>query len=371
MADFVPGFEIQELTGEQRRLSLLGRALPYQSYELEGSMRAEVTWYPGNPIATIQLLGAEEKPTTVKGMWKDRFLGSVTPDGQPVEPTAVALWQGAQVASTRALVAAVEQLRLSGQLLEVTWGETVRSGILTRFKQTWPRFEECEWEMEFTWISRGEQPQPTSAPPSTQAPQDFAGEVSVAVQAMRADIEEPDVATFADIIGDLLAAIDRLESQVQEIQDAVQNGVDQVLSPLQVMRRAIGAVNRMKQAAADIVDTCANVPAQFVEEGGGAYTDFGAALNCDAFLRAFQENARAVQLACAEQDEALRASATATSVTDVFIASQDMDLRNVSVQYYGTQDQWTYLKAYNGLDSSKLTAGTVVLIPVLSYGEEA
>ena len=42
----------------QMSLTLQGRALPYQGLELEGTMRAELTWYPGNGVASVQMLGA-------------------------------------------------------------------------------------------------------------------------------------------------------------------------------------------------------------------------------------------------------------------------------------------------------------------------
>jgi len=67
-------FSIRELTGDKRTLDLRTRALPYRPLTFTGTMRAEFTAYPGNPVRTAQVLGASEEDTTVKGYWKDRFI---------------------------------------------------------------------------------------------------------------------------------------------------------------------------------------------------------------------------------------------------------------------------------------------------------
>src|SRR5262245_24990140 len=73
-------FTIEELSTEDVRknrvVRLIGRALPYRPITFSGTMRHDITWYPGNPEATIQVLGAAEDPTTINGRWSDRWLGS-------------------------------------------------------------------------------------------------------------------------------------------------------------------------------------------------------------------------------------------------------------------------------------------------------
>ena len=67
-------FIIREITGLQRVLELQGRAMPYRGLKVGGDMRAEVTWYPGSPVGSLQILGPKEGETTIHGTWKDRFI---------------------------------------------------------------------------------------------------------------------------------------------------------------------------------------------------------------------------------------------------------------------------------------------------------
>ena len=55
-------------------LNLTRRALPYRPFTLKGSQRNEITWYPGNPIGSLQVLGPTESDTSVSGVWKDVFI---------------------------------------------------------------------------------------------------------------------------------------------------------------------------------------------------------------------------------------------------------------------------------------------------------
>ena len=58
--DLVSFFQVEELTGDKRVLRLSGRALPYRPFELSGTQRHSVEWYPGSPIGTLQVYGAKE-----------------------------------------------------------------------------------------------------------------------------------------------------------------------------------------------------------------------------------------------------------------------------------------------------------------------
>src|SRR5581483_8157524 len=178
-------FTIHELTGDGRTLDLQGRCLPYKGYQLKGKMRAEFTWYPGNAVASVQMLGAKEEPSTVKGTWKDRFIRSTDDNGFPVTNTGIALLNGQQLADAEAVINAMDSFRLAGQLLEVTWDGTVRRGIMSDFTQNWLRHEVVEWEVTFDWVSRGENEQPiTFAKPVDST--SFAGQLKTLVDNLTA-----------------------------------------------------------------------------------------------------------------------------------------------------------------------------------------
>jgi hypothetical protein len=348
-------------------LTLIGRALPYQGFELEGSMRMETTWYPGNAVATVQMLGAEEKPTTIKGMWKDKFLRSTTDDNVSVEPTAVARLNDQAVADVDSLVTAVERMRLAGRLVKVTWGTKVRIGILTRFKQNWIRFEDLDWEMEFQWISRGEKQSPvtSSVPPEADS---FAKTMATAFARLSAAI---DTATLQfqvveDFMSQVNDAVSIIDSASQEMTSAVSNATQLISAPQDAGSRALAAAESIKEQASAIVTTVeAFPPLELVKTSTPEALDLGDALQADTFSREIKASARSLQAIASAQGDDLRASLDIDALLAVFIARGPMDLRDVSQRYYSTPDQWRRLLSYNQFASSAIEAGVMVLVPKL------
>lgn len=355
-------FTIRELTGDKRTLVLAGRALPYQPLTYEGKMRAEFTHYSGLPVATIQMLGAMEGPSTFNGMWKDRFLKSVTDAGALNDPEAVALFNGVQVEDARALVDALDSIRLAGQLLEVTWDTIIRHGVLTAFRLTWARREDVEWSAEFTWSSRGETPSPVAIP-ATPAVDDLAARARTLFEqisdAARSTFQVSDF--FASTIGGLLV---RIDEAITVIEDGANGAAALILTPVEAGTRVLAAVQTIKDASVEVIATIESTPASAVRTVAdvGELT-FGQVLEAESFTWGLKESARDLRTLAAEEGDRLRHSTQQADVQASFTAREDMDLRQVSTLYFGNPDEWRRLAAYNGLQSSRLAAGQLVLIP--------
>lgn len=377
MADGVSSFTIRELTGEQRTLFLAGRALPYQPFTLEGTQRAEFTRYPGNPVASVQMLGADEGNTTLTGMWKDRFIKPTTADGAPVTPEGVALWNGQQVRDVRSLVDAVEQIRLAGQLVEVAWNNIVRHGILTRFRQSWVRLEDLNWEMDFGWISRGQAEQPVTVvvPPS---PEEYAAKLRSLYTRLEDAITESTafrkVKGFLDTVNQFAEEMNRA---VEELESVAVSATQLVLTPVEAGRRLLATTNSiianaqgLKDAvAATAVNEIGFVSAEVATLTGSDEMTFGTSLEVAQYARSVANAASSVAWYAAERADVFRNFINEEDLLAVFIARENTDLRNVSSAYYGTSDNWRRLLQYNGFRSSRLIAGDVVLVPKLLDGD--
>lgn len=362
-------FVIEELAGERRTLELRGRALPYADLTLEGKMRADFTWYPGNPTATVQMLGAEEAPTTVTGMWKDRFIRSTDFFGSRAEtPAAVALWNGQQVEDALALTRAVDQIRLGGQLLRVTWDEQVREGVLVRFRQRWKRREDVEWEMEFQWSSRGEPKQPVTfvVVPTVD---DLAARLRERVNTLLG-LAEP-VFQARDFF---MRALERnlldIESAAFDVEVAAQQVDLTLASPEAAARRVLAAAESVKGSAAGIVELVDAQPTREIENvADTSEQGLGRALFVDSWARDLRREARRLELLTAEEVDRLRALIDDDDLIAAFVARADSDLREVAQTYYGDQSEWRRLRRYNRLRSSRLIAGDLVLVPKLVRGD--
>jgi hypothetical protein len=375
-------FKLTELTGERRTLELGGRALPKDTFTLEGKQRAEFTWYPGNPRASVQMLGTEESPSTLSGYWKDRFLKTTTAAGIDVDsPQAMALWNGQRPEDALALTLAVEQLRLGGQLLQMKWDEQVREGILLRFKQTWHRREDVEWEMEFQWTSRGEPAQPT-----TFAVTPAVDTVSTTLRAKTDDLLEKAAPVF-EVVAGFNRALDNLLNEIDAAASSVSstavNLAGLISTPQDAVKRVLSSVVTMKESAGKVVSLVDSVPAMLIENDAAlrlqaaevantpVVAEVGNTMRVTTWVRGVRAAARSLELVAAEEMEKLRALLNMDDLLAAFIARDNSDLRDVSMEYYGTQEQWRRLRSYNRFRSSRLIAGDLVLVPKLTYKDRA
>lgn len=410
---------ISELTGPRNTLELRGRALPYRPLPLEGGMRAEFTWYPGNPVATVQMLGADEKATTINGMWKDRFLRSISDIGVPilVGRTAVATLNGRQVADVRSLVRVVDGFRLRGQLLEFRWDEQIRHGILLRFRSTWQRREDVEWEMEFGWVSRGEPITPIAfSPPIPNI--DISNRINDAIEGLRTVATAP-FALVTTVSGEITNILEVMSSAGAALNDIAGKATQAILSPLDVARSTLAAIQTVKAQADAMRDLMESVPARAMRQAstietlasrvvaggtisttettvqtqGGEATTVGVsvvgataalkttsrtqtsgiaaitheeAIEAEAYRRSVKEEARSVRNIAAIREQELEAQTTRVPNVTAFAVAEDDDLRDVATRFYGNPEEWKRLLTYNNLSTSKLSAGQILLVPPLN-----
>ncbi len=138
-------FSIEVLEGSSTGLiiPLTGRSAPYGA-GAEGSIsfgtkqRTKLVWNQGNPNATHLIFGPTLDPTTINGIWKERFLG----EDVPID-----------------LVETFESLASRGLQVRVTWQTIERIGIITSF--VWMPgnptggLTDISWSTTFEWSRSG------------------------------------------------------------------------------------------------------------------------------------------------------------------------------------------------------------------------
>lgn len=381
-------FSIVNVTGQEpMELKLRGRALPYRPIDFEGTMRADFSWYPGNAVASIQMLGAEEKSTAIRGMWKDKFVKQVTDNGIPISNSGIALFNELVLFDTKAIADAVDKMRLSGQLLHVEWDDFVRVGILMRFRQTWHRREDMEWEMEFQWVSRGEVQTPAVLPLSA-TPQSFAEQLRAGVDRLVAAMQPPSFPVVEQFTSQIDALISEIDDACIEVENAVQSSIDQIISPIDAAERTLAATETVVTASSQIVGIVESFPPLDIiksvalptpgdadveppEESAFALSaspiGLGAALVSTTYARGIKGAARALELTSTEQADTLRSTVRQETLLASFVARGPMDLRDISQKYYNTPDAWRRLLSFNNLDSSRVQAGSLILVPKIMF----
>jgi hypothetical protein len=362
-------FTIQELSSQTgnagaNSLVLAGRALPHRPYRLSGEMRAESTWYPGRPAATLQMLGAKENESTIGGWWKDRFIKPTTDFGTTVQPSGIAEANGVQVADVMALAKFVDAIRRRGQLIEVTWDELTRQGYLRKFEQNWHRREDLEWEITFEWIS-----QEKTLPPVGFHTQFSQSDLLANLQTALTSIQAAAIAPFQTIEA-FNNAIDVATSQLSDAVDSIANASANIataaLSPVDAARRTLSALNSIVDGSNEIIDAVQNVPPLALINSPIDVLGEGDALLASSFGRGLIRSAQNSRSIAADNIDQFRVQAEQQDVIAVFTARDVQDLRSISTQFYGTQEEWKRIMQFNGLSTSQLTAGEVVFVPRLT-----
>jgi len=371
---FIGPFEISELTGPRRTLRLAGRALPYKPYSLTGSQRVELTWYPGNPEATAQVLGAKEETASIRGMWKDRFLSEL-PSGEvddPANPTPATL-DGVSLSGAFQLVETVDAIRRAGQLLEVSWLRTLRRGFITKFVQTWHTAHDCEWELEFTWVSQDVghfgvvQNEVDLSTVVVNAQADSTSLVNELAAALSASQLSP---TLGGILNGVTDEINKFQSGVRDLEDTLTGMLNTVLAPLDAAARVMAINTFLAQESGALIDTLYSTTfdslAAITNTATGV-VDYSQ-VTLGGSMVAANARGRMVVAARTARGHAARSGAlvarqVSPDLVRSFLATQDMDLRDVSRQFFGTSDEWQRIARFNGLTSSRLTAGQQILVP--------
>lgn len=349
---------IKELTGEKRSIRLAGRALPYRPFTLDGEQRSDLAWPAGSPIASQQVLGATEAPTSVNGWWKDRFLGEEE-DAVGDFPAQV---DGRPFLTASALAAEVNDIRRQGQIIEVRWLNHVRIGILKRFVQKWHTSADVEFELTFEWQSQGEL---DDAP--MVAPEFDLSSIVAQAQTDAATLREystPPFARLAAISAQINDLVTGIEDGVLNMKDTIEGYVDGAMEPLDAARRVTGLLSFVKYESLDLIDYIySSTGLEFM----GTNLTPSEVLFSDRLI-VEKNNRDCARAARTARHNSARGEAKAAATVDpdlltIHLAREDEDLRKVSQQYYATQGLWQYLMRYNGLPSSKLTAGMQILIP--------
>jgi len=368
----VGSFVIKELSGEGRRLQLVGRALPYRPFNLRTSQRVELSWYPGNPQATATVLGAKEEPTTIEGYWKDKFIGSEvtvsdvsggTVQERQLYPITL---NDVPVDSVRQAVTILDDIVRQGQLLEVTWDEQTRHGHLTEFDKRWDNSHDLAWSMTFQWISRGEPTVPAVFTTVTSL-SDSVG----TLDRLNADLQEeakaqstsiPTSINYQNELGRILSAIN---TAVGVAKSAVRNVTLRAGLPFDAARRICSICTELIGLVGDLEEFLLGVPA------GGFNTlipleaqTFQERLSAAANTRTLINLARRLQLAAIDR-RSVYLKEIEKDLLAIYQAREGDDLRDVSSLYYNTPFEWRQILLFNDLDSPLLRAGQIVLIPRL------
>ena len=341
------------------KIPLEGRALPFRpsaggSVSFGTEQRTKLIWYPGNPVATQLVFGPTLPPTTINGVWQDRYLG----EDQALD-----------------LIDLFTELSETGVQVRVLWGSLVYQGLVKKvdFQPGVPTggLGDIAWSMVFEWNSRG-----------GLGPRRVVGSAEKTLRGQ--------LATAADLFGTLgelvQALVDTVETlhglpsalaapfrtQVEDLADDGAAALETLTTatvtlgttidpPRRVLEDADSALDRALDVSADTGQLVSTVFAgtTTAQDGVavilGQYNDRGETL-AKAFeaLEGIWESAK--QVADLIRPDAL-----------VLIRPvRGSDLRDYALLYYGDADLWARIAEANGIDTGSRVPDDVdeLLVPL-------
>jgi hypothetical protein len=356
---------ISEQTGDQRTLTLRGRGLPYRPYSLSGSQRNSDEWYNGNPVGVLQVYGSKEEPSTMTGWWKDVFIGEGASNGHQPYAEVESPTEVSTLLTAAAIVDLVDDMRVKGQLLQVSWFNQVRYGIIEKFTHKWHTTHDIEYDIEFKWIGRDQADiktvpftNPTAANDLADAPNQIG---------TYTDQLDPAATSFSTAFGpsaqDIVIEIDAQTAVVQSLSDDLANAVVQIAQSTtttsDAQRRVSGVLDGIKIESMALRDMFGDVADGDRLNLGGTFADVLADRSTMRQQAAIAD--QAATLAAAQQKKII--ANVQSQVVAVFQARQNDDLRRVSTVFTGTPDNWQTIMLYNELDDDKLSSGQIVFVP--------
>ena len=341
-------FVIRELTGRKRSVTLMGRAGPFRGPTWGVQQRTKKTKYAGSPEATLQLFGIDfDVPTTVNGIWHDRYLGNV------LDP--LVLVQGfPSPQRAEDMVVIFEDLVRAGGTLEVLWGFYLRIGVLKRFTGKPDRVEDLGWEAEFEWQGDGK----------TKAPRAKFPDAPKVDQVRQRMTELSDHAAF-----DPVDTIQAWEAKVFSAIDQLQERVEDLLSSARVLSTALTLPARVVSGVQQAATAISFSAGQVIEEVLGApyltmqvIDDLASVLTAEAWRRDLASYCDHLRHSALSVADAFARRAEPDPVR-IVRADQSGSLRQIAQQEYGRGDAWQLLADANGFEGAFVPPGTEVWVP--------
>jgi hypothetical protein len=358
-------FVIRETSGRKREVRLFGWNSPTSSpgssaFQWATKQRTVRTWYPGNPEATVQVLGPEEEPSRMNLRLDRRWLGG---DEKGVGGATVLEDGVTEIHSDPLVFAEVfRSLCREGQEVEVLWGDFVRRGVVASAKISPITDVLVTVEVEFEWHG-ADQFKVTTFEPSYdfRLPEETwrqrLGSVAAVVKEHFDKAEE----FFADMNGLLTqwgTLVEDYASLLDEVLDITEAGRDMV-------QNLVAISKSIRERCSLISDMCD------VEAGALFMTsDISKATNAYGALAAVQDDTMASKAAADEATRAAVALLLGDDVIAVELAYEGATLHAYAAQYYGDAGRWQVIAQYNLLDSPVLSTGMIVAIPVLDVRRE-
>lgn len=354
---------ITETEGEERSITLRGRSMPdtkEQPLSLGLQQRGRVNYPPWQPVADVSILGATWKPSTLVGIWDDKYMG---PNDAPLlgkfknlgsrGPGGISPTNGRARNCVEIFEAAATILR-TGQTLMFEWGQFTRYGILWVFDADWFKLERVAWTIEFEWIGD------TKVKPKVKARPKLSMlsllELLLAIlEALRRAVQILN-APAKFYTNNILSPFNQLVSAITDLINEMQKVVANAITPAKILGDLRAGLTKIRLACKDLLRSLQRQVGYEdpLTPRAAAIADYG--------LLFMRKEINTIAAAMRERELAL-AKLDTTELQDLVRTVDGETLRDVAKRVYGSAADWLIIARYNGLSSAMVPANTEILIP--------
>lgn len=357
--DFPGGFQIQEyengkpLTGTQNYVQLVGNMMPMQPFAWDGEQRLVKEYYPGNPEAAVQVLGAKEGEVTIKGRFKDKHYQDPSYYGASYQYTLL-----------------IDGIRKRGNLVHFwmngTAGSWSRWGFIEKVSFKMNKLSWIDYEITFFVVSDVHPINNYFAAPEKQAPSAINNNLIAAVASFNSSYSDVPTSMPQSISG----LLNNLISSVAKNMNLVTNFVGTVINTASSIEssamRALGLIKNAQATIANFrlqLDGMTHTFNSLSSQGSAA----GQTRDTYTNLQYLFETASAtVSLSTYLAQMKTQFQALALTVPKARYRVQTGDtLQNISIKFYGVSDYWTDIFDHNQLTSTDLQGGDWTDKPIL------
>ena len=381
--------ENPDLVAHPRSITLHGRSLPFQGVGWGTKQRVDINYFPGNPVAISQVIGPTWDDTKIQGRWSDIFLqldehapeltgfntlapgvtlltrtDTLAPGVTQLSGTDTYVSGGAlppQRARTAAAVRdAFYSITRQGQPLRVEWNSLVRYGFIGEFVPTHDRQQDIDWTIRFEWVG-DTYVQPAPAPESKDM-----------VSTVKSVIDQ--IADVIDFIRSQRELVEAYRLEFEEFVEGINAFARDLLSTLERLIRTRFPVTpedlfgSTKGSLSGIVKAVRDMLAHFETEAAGvkiARVTGGNAADVaviDGLQREFRRLAARLAAKC-RSEQATIDRFSSPKIRVIVRPFDGATLRDISLQEFGTPDNWRAIQEFNGFPDSLIPPGTVVRVP--------
>ena len=332
---------------EKEKVLLVGAFMPRDTLDYGGSQRVTKDYYPGNSEPVLQVMGAQEDDTTIRGRFTTKKLRDPDLAGAAQEYQEL-----------------VDAMRIRGNVVRIKMGEWIRFGIIGSCKFKLKRLTDIEYEI--TFVITGFNPPKNNKLVDTDrdliAPNKDLTTAAAAALAAATNYPSTLPQTTAEFLGNVVSDI---ATSINQVTNFVEDNITDAENILMTANRALGLI---RNARAVLSRSLRRIGSLGLSSGalGGQFSSesskFAASITNVKFIKSTSQGFGDLRSFL----ESLRLKYAAIAGTIPFrrhLVNDGDTLQKLAVKYYNNAESWSKIYDHNKLTSTSLTVGSVLEIP--------